>query len=123
MVSPLKPAYGLTSVVRVDPAPGFKALRDDEIVLRYGIAIEMGREKNPNKNPVAERAVQEIEMEIAKYHSAKVHSPVDIMTCRYNGLSSKEMLTERDQFSNEQLPINDCSLIIAEHNQHLENPS
>ena len=31
------------------------------------------------------------------------------------------MLTKRDQFSNKQLPIDDCSLIIAKHNQHLEN--
>ena len=129
LVSPLQPASGPTSVVRVDPAPGFRALRDDEILLRHGIAIEMGREKNPNKNPVAERAVQEFEIEVAKYHSAKVLSPVDIMTIctrinhkiRHPGLSSKEMLTKRDQFSNKQLPIDDCSLIIAKHNQHLEN--
>ena len=129
LVSPLQPASGPTSVVRVDPAPGFKALRDDEILLRHGIAIEMGREKNPNKNPLAERAVQEFEIVVAKYHSAKVLSPVDIMTIctrinhkiRHPGLSSKEMLTKRDQFSNKQLPIDDCSLIIAKHNQHLEN--
>ena len=76
LVSALQPASVPTSVVKVDPAPGFKALRDDEILLRHGIAIEMGREKNPNKNPVAERPVQEFELEIAKYHSAKVLSPV-----------------------------------------------
>ena len=44
LVSPLQPAAGPTAVVRVDPAPGFKALRDDEILLRHGIAIEIGRE-------------------------------------------------------------------------------
>ena len=31
------------------------------------------------------------------------------------------MLTKRDQYTNEQLPIDDCALIIGKHNQHLEN--
>ena len=74
----MQPAAGPTAVVRVDPAPGFKALRDDEILLRHGIAIEIGREKNANKNPVAERAVQEFEMETAKENSSKTLSPVGL---------------------------------------------
>ena len=46
--------------VRVDPVPGFCALASDPILLSHGITLEIGRVKNPNKNPVAERAIEEL---------------------------------------------------------------
>ena len=53
-------------VIRVDPAPGFQSLSDDTMLRRYRIQIEIGRTKSVNKNPVAERAVQELEAEILR---------------------------------------------------------
>lgn len=55
---------GPLSVTRVDPAPGFASLYGDEILRQYGFALELGRVKNPNKNPVAEKYVVELEDEL-----------------------------------------------------------
>ena len=46
------------TTVRVDPAPGFCALANDPILLSHGITLEIGQVKNPNKNPVVERAIE-----------------------------------------------------------------
>lgn len=36
------------AIIRTDPAPGFKALVNDELLTRHRIAIELGRPKNVN---------------------------------------------------------------------------
>ena len=54
------------AVIRTDPAPGFRALVDDPLLKKYRITIELGQPKNPNKNPVAERAVQELKTELLR---------------------------------------------------------
>ena len=56
----LRPMDGPTAVIRTDPPHGFKALIDDPLLKKHRIIIELGQAKNPNKNPVAERAVQEL---------------------------------------------------------------
>ena len=62
----LRPVDGPTAIVRVDPAPGFVALRSDSMLAQNHISIELGCVKNPNKNPVAERAIQELEEELLR---------------------------------------------------------
>ena len=57
---------GTHSNIRVDPAPGLVCLRDDVVLKGKGISVTTSDEKNVNKNPVAERAVQEIEQEILR---------------------------------------------------------
>ena len=61
----LRPMDGPPAVIRTDPAPGFKALVDNPLLKKHRITIELGQAKNPNKNPVAERAVQELETELS----------------------------------------------------------
>ena len=51
---PIRPIDGPRSIVRVDPAPGFKSLKDDTLLESHNIILDVGREKNKNKNPVAE---------------------------------------------------------------------
>jgi len=46
---------GPPAMVHSDPAPGFKAIV--LLLHQYRITLELGKAKNPNKNPVAERAV------------------------------------------------------------------
>ena len=48
----------------MDPAPGFCALVYDKSLLSRRITLEVGHAKNPNKNTVAERAVEELGMEL-----------------------------------------------------------
>ena len=62
----LKPTGGPSCIVRVDPAPGFRSLHDDEILKQFNIPLDIGRVKNPNKNPVAEKAIAELEDEILR---------------------------------------------------------
>jgi len=52
------------ATVRVDLAPGFCALATDPILFSHGITLEIGRVKNPNKNPIAERAIEELGLEL-----------------------------------------------------------
>ena len=90
--------------VRVDSAPGSIALRNDPTLKRLGIFLEIGRVKNINKNPVAEKALSELEDEILR--QAPNGGPVsfftlDVATSRLNsrlrrhGLSAPELWTQR----------------------------
>lgn len=62
----LHPLDGPRAVIRVDPSPGFLALREDALLDRYRINLEIGRVKNVNKNPVAEKDIAELEEEILR---------------------------------------------------------
>jgi len=115
---------GPKAVVRVDPAAGFVALRNDSTLAQHGIQLEFGRTKNPNKNPVAERAIQELEDELLRdtHGGATITAmKLAVVTARLNsrirsrGLSSREMWTQRSQFTNEQLPMSDLDLIESQH--------
>ena len=64
LCSQLRSLHDGGATVRVDPAPGFCALATDPILLSHGITLEIGRVKNPNKNPVAERAIEELGLEL-----------------------------------------------------------
>ena len=62
LCSQLRPLDGPTAIIPTDPASGFKALVNDQLLQRHRIILEIG---NP-KNPVAERAVQELETEFLR---------------------------------------------------------
>ena len=126
----LHPMDSPPAVIRTDPAPGFKALVDDPLVKKHRITIELRQAKNPNKNPVAERAVQELEMELLRQEplggavfplTLAVSTSVLNSRTRSRGLSSREMWTQRDQLSNQQLPLADDHLIALQHEQRLSN--
>ena len=102
LCSELHSSEGLPAIVRVDPAPGFIALRDDPTLKRLGISIEIGRIKNINKNPVAEKAIAELEDEILC--QAPNGGPISSLTLaiatsrlnsrlRRDGLSARELWT------------------------------
>ena len=106
-------------LIRVDNAPGFQALHNDEILHQHGITIDLGRIKNPNKNPVAERAVQEFEEELLRINpSGKAVSFSELSVAvntinsriRNRGLSAKEILFRRDQITGESLNVDDNHL-------------
>jgi len=126
----IRPMDGPDTIVRVDPAPGFQALEDDRLLKQNRISLEFGRIKNTNKNPVAERAVSELEVELLKQEPCG--GPVDSITLasatarlnsriRSRGLSSREMLYQRDQFTNMQIPLTDRDLIEKQHSLALQN--
>ncbi|CAC5379307.1 unnamed protein product [Mytilus coruscus] len=125
-----QPLNGPSVVVRVDPAPGFRPLCDDSYLKQLNISIEIGRVKNQNKNPVADKAIAELEDELLR--EERDQSPLSentlvIATTRLNsrirqrGLSSHELWTHRNQFTNEQLPISDMNIIRALHEARNKN--
>ena len=126
----LRPLDGPPAVIRSDPAPGFNALTNDELLRQHRITLEIGRTKNINKNPVAEKAVQELEMELLRQDPLNgTVTPLSLSAAtatlnsriRSRGLSAREMWTQRDQFSGSQLPVNDRDLITEQHNERLRN--
>ncbi|KAI0228085.1 hypothetical protein LSAT2_021433, partial [Lamellibrachia satsuma] len=120
----LRPLDGPPAVIRTDPAPGFAALVKDALLSTYRLTIELGRVKNVNKNPVAEKAVRELEHELLHQQptgGAVTQLVLSIATANLNtrirnrGFSARELWTQRDQFTNEQLPLTDYDLIRQQH--------
>ena len=130
LVMELHPLDGPIALVRVDPAPGFIALKDDSLLQQLRINIEVGRVKNVNKNPVAERAVQELEEELLRQEpGGGAVNQLDLSIAiarlnariRFSGLSSRELWTQRSQFTHEQLPISDRDIIVEQYQKRSEN--
>ena len=121
----LRPLDGPPAVIRTYPAPGFAALANDALLAKYRLTIiELGRVKNVNKNPVAEKAVRELECELLHQQptgDTVTQLVLSVATAHINtgvrnkGFSSRELWTQRDQFTNEQLPLTDCNLICHQH--------
>ena len=111
-------------MIRVDPAPGFMALRNDETLKSLRLSLEIGRVKNPNKNPVVEKAILELEEELLKQEPTSgpvsqlglVIAVARLNSCiRYSGLSARELWTQRSQFTHEQFPISDRENLLRQH--------
>jgi len=130
LISDLVTLDGPPSVVRTDGAPGFRSLTEDKALLDRHIVIELGRTKNVNKNPVAERAVQEVQAEILR--STSQNGPITASTLndalnnlnsriRTDGLSAREIFYQRDQYTNAQIPIDDMNIIQSKHSRAVNN--
>ena len=62
----LHPLDGPRAIVRVDPAPGLASMSSNDSLKHLNVAIEVGRVKNKNKNPGAEKAVRELKEELIR---------------------------------------------------------
>ncbi len=91
----------------------------DDSLARNGIQLEIGKTKNVNKNPEGEWAIQEQELELKKAHpddgpisSVQLAFAVARLNnrIRNRGLSSKEIVMQRDGMTGERLNLNDDSL-------------
>ena len=78
----MRPLDGPTALIRTRPCPGFKVLTDDQLLTHHRITLEIGNAKNSNKNPVAERAVQEVESELLRHHP--LGGPVSLVTLAHS---------------------------------------
>ncbi|XP_068703830.1 uncharacterized protein [Montipora foliosa] len=116
------PLDGPRAVIRVDPSPGSQSMANNDSLNHLNVTIEVGRVKNKNKNPVAEKAVRELEDELIKQEpGGRPVSAVGLAlaTARLNsrlrlpGLSSRELWTQRNQFTHEQLPLSDYNFILV----------
>ena len=102
------------AVVQVDCATSFQTLQnqsnmDGTTLHDLGIKIDLGRTVNANKNPIAENAIKEYHKErlrldpqggpVTKQQLAIIIKNMN-SRIRTRGLSSKEIVFRRDQFSN-----------------------
>ena len=126
----LHPLDGPCAIIRVDSAPGFMALRDDSTLKKFRITLDIGRVKNPNKNPVAEKAILEIEEEILKQEpGGGPLTPLSLAIAiarlntriRNTGVSSREFWTQRNQYTHEQIPISDQDILMKKYHIRSEN--
>ena len=129
-----RPSTHTDVIVRVDPAPAHKSLfnllPNSGSLNRNNIKLEIGRSINPNKNPIADKAIREIHREIlilqpsgGPVSETILSQAVGNLNTRYraSGLSAQEMWTQRDQLTGDQLPIDDQKLITAQHDRRLLN--
>ena len=102
--------------IRVDTAPGFQALYNDITLNSLGITIDLGRTKNKDSNSVVDKGIQELEEEILKHDMSgspltplTLQNIVDTLNARIRnrGLSAKEIVLKRDQYSHEAIEVND----------------
>ena len=108
LATELHPLDGPPAVIRVDPAPGFMALRNDETLKSLRLSLEIVRVKNPNKNPIVKTAILKLEEELLKQQPTG--GPVSQLglvitvarpnSCiRYSGLSARELWTTKSVHS------------------------
>ena len=130
LISTCLPLQFQSSKIRVDCAPALRALRNDAKLLSLGIEVDLGNEKNPNKNPVADKAIQELEQELLKLtnSSSAVSSACLVQAVcnlnsriRHNNLSAKEMFLGRDQVDGRRLHFSDQLLTSKQNTNRLKN--
>ena len=130
LISDLVSLDGPPSTIRTDGAPGFRSLVADEALKNRRIIIEIGRAKNVNKNPVGERAVQEVQSEILRFTGqsgpitpSTLNDAINSLNSRIrtDGLSAREIFYQRDQYTNAQIPIEDMDIIQSKHERAVNN--
>jgi len=130
LAASVRPLGDLPMIIRTDNALGFQAMTHNPVLSQQNIRLELGQAKNINKNPVAERAIEELGREIlhiAPDGGAVSELTLALATANLNsrirkcGLSARELWTQRDQVSGEQLPIKDREIILAQYYTRLQN--
>jgi hypothetical protein len=118
-ISSIRPNPQTSVEVRVDNAPGFKPLKNDFELSEAKIVLDFGRVHNKNKNPVAEKSIRELSSEILRVlpeggqiNESQLAVVVNQLNSRIRnrGLSAWEILTQRNQFTGEQLDFSDLHL-------------
>ena len=119
MISALRPNPQSKAAVRVDNAPGFLPLKRDSSLTNHNIYLDFGRTHNKNKNPTIEKGIQELGSEILRtlpeggpLSSEQLAIIVNQLNSRIRnrGLSAWEILVQRNQFTGEQIDVNDLKL-------------
>ena len=132
MISSIRSNPKAEVTVRADNAPGFRPLKDDIELLKLGIIIDLGRVKNKNKNPVADKGILELTSELLRYcpEGGSVNeSDLAIVTntlnsrIRNRGLSAWEILFQRDTETSKQLDFVDTDLAAKQTEIRIDNQS
>ena len=106
-------------LVRVDTAPGLAKLKKTEKLAKDGIKLDPGHVKNPNSCAKVDKIMSELRRELKILNpEEKTLTPSNLaravanLNCRTRqlGLSSREILFQRDQQTDQNIPLSDSSL-------------
>ena len=129
-IASLRSSPQMESLVRVDNAPGFVALEGDLTLSSLKIALDFGRVRNKNKNPVVDKGVRELIAEILRINpeggqtnTVELSRAVNQLNSRIRGrgLSSWEILFRRDADTGAELDLCDKSLSDMQLSTRLQN--
>lgn len=116
--------------IRVDCATAFQALSSDTLLESSGIVVELGDRKNINKNPIAEKAVAELEIELRKtFPDGRAISDTELqkvvrrlnLRIRNRGYSAHEILFCRNTLDGQQMTFEDSDLQQSQHHIRVGN--
>ena len=129
-ISTIRPTPQTPVKVRVDNAPGFKGMKNDNDLTKLMITLDYGRVHNKNKNPVVDKGIQELISEILRIcpDGGKV-TPIVLSYAinqlnsriRDRGLSAWEILHQRDQHTYEEISIPDKFLSTSQEETRSKN--
>ena len=105
-------------------------MKNDETLQKKSIQLDFGHVKNPNKNAVIDKGIQELELELLKADPSG--SPVTTTflqevvntlnhRIRNRGFSAHELLFQRDQHTGHQLRFSDHALSAAQKDTRSRN--
>ena len=126
LISRLRSPLGPKVTIRTDPASSLRSLVNDKYLSQQNLSIELGEPKNVNKNPVAERAVEELHAEIVRLNPQGGRITATVLAqaisklndiIRQSKLTAREVWTQRDMATGTQLTIKDEDLINLKYSQ------
>ena len=129
LTSRLRSPLGPRAVIRTDPASGLRSLVSDKFLPRYNLSIELGEPKNINKNPIAEKGIEELRAEIVRLQPTGGKITPTILAqavanlnsrIRQSKLSAREVWTQRDMTTGIQIQVDDKELIDRKQSNRCE---
>ena len=106
LVLPLK--IGPKSLVRVDTAPGFRAIVDNrhprEYLENQGIILELGHEKNKNSLAVTDKCIRDLEQEIKESGDIEQRENSANLPLKNDTLISDQLSNSKSRCLNRTLP-------------------
>ena len=129
-ISSLRPNPQSSVTVRIDNARGFIALLNDIYLSRLNIFLEDGRIHNKNKNPVVDKGIQELGSELLRMYpeggpvsASQLAVVVNQLNSRIRnrGVSAWEIINQRDQYTGEQLALDDLKLSEQQMDIRVDN--
>ena len=120
ILNKFRPLAGTPLCVRVDGATGFQSLLNDRLLHSLNINLEVGEAKNSNRNPIAERGIEDFHAEVCrvkceggKLSEIELSLVIANLNCRVreSGHSAIELWTSRDMISGERLTLDHVGLV------------
>lgn len=130
LTSRLRSPLGHHAIIRTDPASGLRSLLNDDRLKSHNMSVELGDEKNINKNPIAEKAIEELRAELVRLQplGGKItplmlsHAVSNMNSrIRHNKLSAYEIWTRREMSTGEALKLDDSELIKEKVSQRVQH--